>query len=269
MMLMNLGPRRLPSLLSYTTAFVLAARSFASDASSKVYRVRQVHVVHRHGDRSPITPLNDEDFWSSTLVPPPLLEKIGLNTHVIRNQPNGHKAGGRGPFGKLSELGLYQMINVGNTLRERFATDQTDHKIIDEQGCTSYPCIWTPECPLEPSNIRVYCTDFARTIQSVQGLLVGLFPDGTKDSISIDVRHTPWMIPDPQPRHTKEQEVLEKYLARRPHVLAREEEMRPLAMRATNALRHMLAHDAHKISFGVEEEHSGEVEIELQRKWYL
>ena len=99
----------------------------------------------------------------------------------------------------------------------------------------------------------------------MQGLLVGLFPDqDALATISLDTRHTNWMIPDPQPRQTPEQSQLERALSARPHILQREQELRPLAMHATKALQHLLAPDAHEISFGVDGEESGSQEMELQ-----
>jgi len=263
------------SASAYDTAFSSTAtkRLYSSDStnessvgSKKIYRTVQVHVVHRHGDRSPITPLKDEDFWAKTLVPQSTLDKIASNTLIIRSDDkrNTHKANGRGPFGKLSELGLLQMIQVGNTLREQLSTDKNMDKQTDEEGNTVYPHVWHPQRPLKPSNIRVYSTDFSRTIQSVQGLLVGLFPDGTDESIPIDVRNTDWIIPDPQPRRTVEQHDLEIALASRPHILKRERELLPVASRATQALHHMLAPDAHEVSFGVPQEHPGDASIEIE-----
>ena len=69
-------------------------------------------------------------------------------------------------------------------------------------------------------DVKVISTDFPRTIQSVQGLLLGLYPDGTNDhEIEIDARHTSWLIPDPQPRHTEEQVQLEEELVNRPYMI--------------------------------------------------
>jgi acid phosphatase len=218
-------------------------------------------VIHRHGDRSPITPLLDEDYWRGLLVPKDIAAKIAENTRLIEG-PSGrqHSAKGRGPYGRLSELGLLQMIQVGTTLRERFVTE----KSLDEDDSDDTPFLFYRERPLHPSLLRIYSTDFERTIQSVQGVLVGLFPDGLQDPIDIDTRHTNWMIPDPQPRHTEEQHDLERQLATRPHILAREQELQSLAIQATQALQPLLAPDAHDISFGVDGEHPGDVEIEVE-----
>jgi acid phosphatase len=221
-------------------AFVRTSFRALATTDSSSYRLRQVQIIHRHGDRTPITPLKDEAYWSQLLIPPNILQKIAQGTTVQREKITTHVAGGRGPFGQLTSLGLLQMVQVGTTLRERF-----------EELLTS-------------DNIRVFSTDFPRTIQSVQGLLSGLFPDGLTANITIDVRPSSWMIPDPMPRFTKEQEMLEQQLAQTPLVLERETTLRPLALRVTHALHEFLADDAHDAAFGVEGEHPGEASIEIQ-----
>jgi acid phosphatase len=233
--------------------------------SPKIYRTLQVQIVHRHGDRTPITPLIDEAFWAGTLIPEATLARISSNTHLIQDEnANKHTAAGRGPFGKLTELGLLQLVKLGNKLREDLVTDQQDHVIVDENtGDRYFPHVFHPERPLHPSNIRVMSTDFSRTIQSVQGLLVGLFPDGTDESIAIDVLHTTsWMIPDPQPRRSRDQEQLEYQLSAK--LNDREKEMLPFAIKVTKALGHMLASDAHEFSFGVSQENAGKDSIEVE-----
>jgi Histidine phosphatase superfamily (branch 2) len=180
-----------------------------------------------------------------------MLEKVAQGTNVLHHETTAttqkHIAQGRGPFGKLTQMGLLQMIDVGNRLKEEL-----------EQATT-----WSPNAnfahrpfrQLSPSDIKIYSTDFARTIQSVQGVLVGFFPDGPSEPIDIDCRHTTsWMIPDPQPRRTKEQEALEVELATRPHILERETEMKPLAIRCTQSLLPLLGDDAFAVSYGVGED---------------
>jgi acid phosphatase len=227
--------RRMPSRSTNT-----APTTEASSSSPKIYRTVQVQIVHRHGDRTPITPLKDEDFWASTLVPPETLEKISSNTHLIQDdsQANNHRGAGRGPFGKLTELGLLQLIKVGSKLRGELVTDQLDHEIVDDKGNRHFPHVYHPQRPLDPSNIRVFSTNFPRTIQSVQGLLVGLFPDSTDESIPIDVRHTVSMVPD-YPQLAKAASIVHA-----PHILRKDQEMVPLAARATRALLPLLGPDA-------------------------
>jgi acid phosphatase len=252
-----------------------------SESDQYSYRTVQVQVVHRHGDRTPITPLRDEEFWTQQLVPEDLLERVAKGTRVVRRGGSGgknklevHAAQGRGPFGKLTKLGLLGMIQVGTNLKEELEestqwSDRTTASSIVEKTTTT-TAIGTDGASggdairrtvrFAPEDIKVYSTDFARTIQSVQGLLVGFFPDGFDDGdetdhwIDIDCRDTiSWMIPDPQPRQTKEQEDLERQLAQRPHVLERDLAMKPLAVRVTQSLLPILGNDAFEVSFGVED----------------
>lgn len=229
----------------------------------KFYRTLQVQVVHRHGDRTPITALKDEEFWAKTLVPPQLLERISSNTKVMTTgERNTHAAGGRGPFGKLTQLGLLQLVDLGNQLREELVTEKDhsdftafeDDPLTNEHKLYRYP--WHPKRPLHPKNIKVYSTNFPRTIQSVQGLLVGLFPDGTEEPIHIDATETNEFIPDPQPRRSAEQIALEAQLANQPHLKEKEIEMKPIAIRVTEALMDSLGDGALDVAYGVGEEQS-------------
>mmetsp|Transcript_18137 Transcript_18137/g.30050 ORF Transcript_18137/g.30050 Transcript_18137/m.30050 type:complete len:507 (+) Transcript_18137:85-1605(+) len=232
-------------------------------------RVVQVQIVHRHGDRTPITPLLNESYWASELVPDELSQRVASSTTILRDDsPHKilHLAGGRGPFGKLTQLGLLQMVQVGTELREQLVLEEHRHDdatishTIDEHGHVHWNrgrlfCAATN--PLHPSKIKVMSTDFPRTIQSVQGTLVGLFPDPADTiatPITVDARHTNHLIPDPQPRQSVEQEELERSLGSRPHLRAVETTMKDLAMQTTQSLRHLLGDDAFAVSFGVGEE---------------
>lgn len=252
-----------PSIrLSGWRSLLVAAESSSSTATKTTYtaspndkyKTLKVQVIHRHGDRSPITPMKDDEFWSSQLVDERTRAKIAENTEIIRQEEFSHSAGARGPFGKLSKLGLLQMIQVGDSLAEELTQEK-------ENGLFYTP-LFPRERPLDPSRMRVYSTDFSRTIQSVQGLLVGFFPDGNPAPVPIDVRHTVLMIPDPHPRRFKEQELLETTLVKRPHVLQRESDMLPLAVKATTALHDMLGEGAHEVSFGVVQDSNMSIEIE-------
>ena len=92
----------------------MSVRGGESDETTASYRLIQAQVIHRHGDRTPITPLKDEDFWASTLIPPAQLQKISEGTKIVRrhNNANTHAAKGRYPFGLLTQLGLFQMVNL-------------------------------------------------------------------------------------------------------------------------------------------------------------
>eukprot|EP00536_Pseudo-nitzschia_multiseries_P017318 jgi/Psemu1/224490/e_gw1.1487.38.1 len=268
-----------------------------SHSHSYSYRTVQVQVIHRHGDRTPITPLKNDEYWKNELVPEDLLEKVATGTKVLRkdsdssnngkNELEIHAAAGRGPFGKLTKLGLLGMIQVGTDLKEEleeltnwaestnaacsiaFTPIKSGRNIINinnddnENGLAlqrqePHAQQRHGRIKITPQDIKVYSTDFARTIQSVQGLLVGFFPDEDETNIiSIDCRDTTtWMIPDPQPRQTHEQTILERKLAEQPHVLEQEALLRPLAIRCTNALLPLLGDEAFGVSFGVDESDS-------------
>lgn len=270
------------------------SNNHASDEATKtnnayIYRTVQVQIIHRHGDRTPITPLKNEEFWSQQLVPEDLLERVAMGTKILRhthsddkNSKNGssdsgknrlevHAAAGRGPFGKLTKLGLLGMIQVGTSLKEELEESSHWSENTSTSSCSKVTSTAAGTdgsrsgneirrgIKFKPSDIKVYSTDFARTIQSVQGLLVGFFPEGFSSDendpiIDIDCRDTTsWMIPDPQPRQTEEQEMLERKLAQQPHVLEREESMRPLAIRCTQSLLPLLGEGAFDVSFGVKE----------------
>eukprot|EP00586_Coscinodiscus_wailesii_P007434 CAMPEP_0172491680 /NCGR_PEP_ID=MMETSP1066-20121228/22548_1 /TAXON_ID=671091 /ORGANISM="Coscinodiscus wailesii, Strain CCMP2513" /LENGTH=382 /DNA_ID=CAMNT_0013260843 /DNA_START=317 /DNA_END=1465 /DNA_ORIENTATION=- len=192
--------------------------------------------------------MRNTTFWKQTLPPPSTLQKLSEDIHTLRRSNDDatpHAAGGKGPFGQLTSLGLYQMVDLGGRLRaELLAT----------------PLFSASSRRLHPSRVRVTSTDFPRTLQSVTGLLVGLFPDKdpAAEKMTIDARHTDIMIPDPQPRRTKEQEELEKELASAVTDTEREKNMRDLAVRVSEVLRrNVLGDGAEDVTFGVGEEKDG------------
>jgi hypothetical protein len=80
----------------------------------KKHRTLQVQISHRHGDRTPITPMKDEEFWAKTLSSQELLEKISAGANIVRRAARPWPTG---PFGKLTQMGLFQMVEVGNKIR--------------------------------------------------------------------------------------------------------------------------------------------------------
>jgi acid phosphatase len=233
-------------------------------------RLIQVQIIHRHGDRTPITPIVKQmEYWNSTLPQPQLLEKISRGIRLRRSsgsyEPMKHGARGNPPFGQLTSLGLFQMIQLGSQLREDLCCTHpnTTNSILTTNK------LFTVDTPLHPSRIQARSTDFPRTIQSLQGLLVGLFPDGfdfhahTNNShtshdaenhvMEVDLRNAHYHIPDPQPRHTKLQERLERQADLREHIQRKEMDMLPLAIKVTNDLlshNYIQEHEAKQVSFG-------------------
>lgn len=228
-------------------------------ATTKNTTLIQVQIIHRHGDRTPITPLVNEEYWHSTLPQPHVLEQMSKGIRLKRNNNNNdeaamagekHDAQGRPPFGQLTALGLLQMVQLGTKLREDLV--QEDDDTLNDKNYSSLNYnnnnnkLFTKEKPLHPKRIKARSTDFPRTIQSLQALLVGLFPDGISLNngnddnddcfMEIDLRHSKFHIPDPQPRHTKQQELLERQLALREHMIQKDYAMSPLAIKVTNEL---------------------------------
>jgi acid phosphatase len=187
-----------------------------------------------------------------------VLDGISKGTTLIRRdgyEPNNHGAVGKGPFGQLTLMGLLQMVSLGERLKEELGHPQGHSS--SEQQFVNNGRLFTPDKPLHPRRVKVMSTDFPRTIQSVQALLTGLFPDMSdlNGPIEIDVRDTnSYLIPDPQPRQSPQQLILESHLSNRPHLKAREEELKELSHRISNVLKHHLGDGAHGVSFGIGEE---------------
>lgn len=237
--------------------------------------------MHRHGDRTPITPLKNEDYWRSTLPEPHVLDGIARGTNLVRPQKHAtlnedglsekkHAATGRGPFGQLTMMGVLQMISLGERLRSELELSSHHHHHDNDETnkFVNNGKLFTPEKPLHPSRIKVMSTDFPRTIQSVQAVLTGLFPaNGNRNDddsrieadvlspIAIDLQHTnTYFIPDPQPRQFEEQLALESLLSKRKHLIDRDEELHHIAHRISEALAEHLGEGAHDVSFGIGEE---------------
>jgi acid phosphatase len=137
-----------------------------------------------------------------------MLEGVAKGTRLMHDENSlagaNHAAGGRGVFGQLSQLGLLQMVDLGNRLREELHLYDEDNDTGDENHLEDEHGnkhiyggkLFHGKAPLHPQRIKVTSTNFPRTVQSVQGLLVGLFPDGTDDhDVEIDVTRTNGMIP--------------------------------------------------------------------------
>jgi hypothetical protein len=204
-------PARLSRALTVASAAVATAESL---------QLRQLQVIHRHGDRTPITPLADRAFWSSVLPSEAELTSLEDGTTVLR--PSGsvpHPAAGDGLFGTLSLRGVQMMREVGAELRRK------------------YPSL-LQDLPLSADDMCVHSTDFPRTVQSVQALLQGLAPLEQRGAgpIPIDCMLSDMMIPDPVPRATEEQAACEAVVLRSDAVIRHAAEVEPLRLRYSQAL---------------------------------
>jgi len=128
--------------------------------------LKQLQVFHRHGDRTPFTPLKNGDFWWGTLPSSVRAKWLDENTKLV-GLPRNQKVFDKKPFGALTDRGIEQLVEVGEYLSQK------------------YPG-WFDDA-------EVRCTRFRRTIQSVQSLIKGL---RLKNEVNIDLGHTAQMIPD-------------------------------------------------------------------------
>jgi Histidine acid phosphatase. len=153
------------------------------------------------------------------------------------------------------------MVQLGSRIRDELHQDvdndeeeegKDNDNDDDEKRMTR---LFTHTDPIHPSKVKIKSTNFPRTIQSVQALLLGLFPLGYDGEIEIDASETDVLIPDPQPRLSVEQVELERELSRRSHIVEREEELEELAGKITDSLHYLIDWEhASGMSWGIGEE---------------
>lgn len=160
----------------------------ACPVSSEPLKLELIQIIHRHGDRTPILPCLNQDFWSKMLPNQTQLHKIAKQTHVI-----GKLSRDLGVFGALTSHGIEQMQEIGAQLRSQLLDSNVNMNFTQDELC-------------------VYSTAYPRTLQSVQALLAGLYPLSVRGSnnIPIDVTHYRWMVPDAKPRNFSKQLAAEK-----------------------------------------------------------
>lgn len=170
-------------------------------------RLRNVVVIHRHGDRSQITreigPNYPEDpkiesIWNHAL---PSKESI-LGMAAAAAVPQEFQFSGskdpkdviytgwdkeKSPYGMLTDLGAKQLKNIGTELRRR------------------YVGTLLPTNAAEDASSWLYCrsTNFCRTMQSLRSLLSGLLDiDSTSYVTTTSNQHLPVIISRPKHKET-------------------------------------------------------------------
>ncbi|GAB5367286.1 hypothetical protein AAMO2058_001217200 [Amorphochlora amoebiformis] len=165
-----------------------------------------IQVIHRHGDRTPITPLRDETFWRGKIA----------ETAV---QPVGSPLKHDRAWGRLTTRGLEEMEGVGETLRQDLARIGLKPRVggLKEGGAVV---------------TRVRSTGYHRTVLSVQALLKGFLPDIKEEDVP-DIEIDDLM--DPFSPHHEAYELLDNLLSK-DHVIEEEKKWESLRCRLTNAL---------------------------------
>jgi hypothetical protein len=157
-------------------------------------------VVHRHGDRTPITPCGCAQVWARTLPSPSRLAALSAAFPVAKGRGRGrrneaaaahaHVAAGVSPYGQLTELGLEQLRGVGAQLRRRLGSEAA------------------ARLEAEPWRVTCHATPFSRTVQSAQGLLSGLLGAAMEPgAVLVDTSLGQLLLPDPNPRHPRQQQL--------------------------------------------------------------
>jgi len=220
--------------------------------------------------------MSDVSYWKSQLPTKEeldLLEEENPKVVLIRDEPSGkekyhHSAAGDDTFGRLTSLGIQQMISVGQALRSDLLSMLSNNANNNNNK---------DNVIIHPGMIHVASTDFPRTILSAKSVIQGLFHTSTASSkppfnmkengnIEIDLRYTTRMIPDPKPRLYTNQLALETQITTEDaKFISKEKEMYPLAVRISNVLYEQNFVDAAKaslLSFGVGEDKDDKKQVE-------
>ena len=104
------------------TRALSASAAAALAAADGSMQLRHLQVVHRHGDRTPVTPLADKEYWAGVIPSQAELDRLAVGTAVVRTDTTNapHPAAGDGVFGTLSLRGVEMMREGGVRLREQY-----------------------------------------------------------------------------------------------------------------------------------------------------
>ncbi|CEG43999.1 histidine acid [Plasmopara halstedii] len=132
-------------------------------------RLRQLQVIHRHGDRTPLinifrgsTDARDEEaeveLWGRKLPLPPQVTQLRSKYEVHTNS-EAQTSFQQRPFGYLTTRGIEQMTNRGNWLQGFIAKEEVGlNNVTSEQ-------------------MQIFSNAYTRTQLSVQALLGGMLTD--------------------------------------------------------------------------------------------
>eukprot|EP00282_Hemiselmis_andersenii_P005751 CAMPEP_0114141220 /NCGR_PEP_ID=MMETSP0043_2-20121206/17796_1 /TAXON_ID=464988 /ORGANISM="Hemiselmis andersenii, Strain CCMP644" /LENGTH=448 /DNA_ID=CAMNT_0001235355 /DNA_START=49 /DNA_END=1395 /DNA_ORIENTATION=- len=155
-------------------------RRLLGETPSESLVLRQVVVVHRHGDRTPLSlKIGDweqsrelEEFWGGRLPSQDTLKRWGelnIDPTGTNLKPRGESSSTSWPYGHLTMLGADQLRTLGSRLRERYV------------GLLSFlPPTLSPNAT--SSTLQVRSTRYPRTINSVINLLLGLYPADARET---------------------------------------------------------------------------------------
>lgn len=184
--------RKLNCLIDDTNIIKDTASNKASNKlSDKVIEdIVGVWVFHRHGDRTPIRSLVDNDmlerdtsFWKSRIPPgrsyyDALSQKFPTDVHHGKIGRNVFDVDDdKEPYGFLTFLGMDQMKQSGRNFAARYNT--YGHCTVD--GNTKEECDDNLDF-LDSWDVKAYSTSYLRTVKSLQCFLDGLLGKRKPDS---------------------------------------------------------------------------------------
>eukprot|EP01006_Ploeotia_vitrea_P049337 TRINITY_DN67331_c10_g3_i1.p1 TRINITY_DN67331_c10_g3~~TRINITY_DN67331_c10_g3_i1.p1 ORF type:complete len:425 (+),score=30.49 TRINITY_DN67331_c10_g3_i1:148-1275(+) len=135
------------------------------------WKLKQVHLVHRHGDRTPVSvlPWLPATTWNCTLsdLQTTLSPYVHVqNTFNITHPRNAPMKGNCLP-GQLTPKGFRQGVNLGKSVRQHYVHDM---KFLP----SGYPGM---------NDAKVFTASSHRCLQTAEGVLDGLWPGVTNISI--------------------------------------------------------------------------------------
>lgn len=158
--------------------------------------IEGVWVFVRHGDRAPSRPLSpnhkiaaEADFWRSKLPRPDSLAAFqGFSQHFPPCIHPGTNDGEfldvrRAPFGFLTHTGVKQTNELGARLFRRY----TNHGFVQNHNIDD---IASPQAEnfLKTWDVKVYSTNYLRTVMSAQSLMDGLLGTNCYDMLQERLR---------------------------------------------------------------------------------
>lgn len=142
--------------------------------------IEGVWIFHRHGDRTPSSPLcaehmieNEAMFWRTKLPDPTKVEEVAARfpKKMHSSKPQSYLDGKREPYGFLTRVGVSQMYNAGRKFALRYNRLGRKNRSL-ASGSAEVNDL------LNHWDISAYSTNYLRTITSAQFFLEGLLNSG-------------------------------------------------------------------------------------------
>eukprot|EP00941_MAST-03F_sp_MAST-3F-sp1_P004133 g4133.t1 len=165
-----------------TSGAIWCFATFPNDHSTKVNahgraELRQVVVIHRHGDRTPINDIggalarteDDVKFWSSLLPSDSDVEDLYRGWSFDESKLFKEESAS----GLLTRRGVQQLHALGTNMRKRY---------VDQLG-------FLPEILPENASMHIRSTVISRCVQSALALQSGLYPKDARERLGHGKSH--------------------------------------------------------------------------------